>query len=74
MPHRYGRDCYGWLGSGRTVYCSGWCPGDPEHENSVEKLGAGAPAKVKRQLTEEEIRGIRESAANYVGDIETYLD
>ena len=31
-------------------------------------------AKVKRELTEEEIRGIRESAANYVGDIETYLD
>ena len=27
-----------------------------------------------RDLTEEEIRGIRESAANYVGDIETYLD
>ena len=33
-----------------------------------------SPAKVKRELTEEEIRGIRESAANYVGDIETYLD
>ncbi len=34
----------------------------------------GSPAKVKRSLTEEEIRAIRESAAHYVGDIETYLD
>ena len=39
-----------------------------------KSLVLGSPAKVKRQLTEEEIRGIRESAANYVGDIETYLD
>ncbi|MFQ5450967.1 MAG: gamma carbonic anhydrase family protein [Nitrospinaceae bacterium] len=37
-------------------------------------LVLGSPAKVKRELTEEEIRGIRESAAHYVGDIETYLD
>ncbi len=37
-------------------------------------LVLGSPAKVKRELTEEEIRGIRESAANYVGDIENYLD
>jgi len=29
---------------------------------------------VKRELTEVEIRGIRESAANYVGDIENYLE
>ncbi len=34
----------------------------------------GSPATVKRTLTEAEIRGIRESAAHYVGDIETYLD
>jgi len=34
----------------------------------------GSPAKVKRPLTEEEIRRIRESAAHYVGDIENYLD
>jgi carbonic anhydrase/acetyltransferase-like protein (isoleucine patch superfamily) len=39
-----------------------------------KSLVLGSPAKVKRVLTEEEIRGIRESAANYVGDIETYLD
>ncbi|MDA0692377.1 MAG: gamma carbonic anhydrase family protein [Nitrospinae bacterium] len=37
-------------------------------------LVLGSPARVKRELTEEEIRGIRESAANYVGDIENYLD
>ena len=37
-------------------------------------LVVGSPGKVKRELTEEEIRGIRESAANYVGDIENYLD
>ncbi len=37
-------------------------------------LVVGSPARVKRELTEEEIRGIRESAANYVGDIENYLD
>lgn len=34
----------------------------------------GFPAKVKRALTEDEIRQIRESAAHYVGDIEAYLD
>ncbi len=34
----------------------------------------GHPGKVTRELTEEERRGIRESAANYVADIETYLD
>ena len=34
----------------------------------------GSPAKVKRPLTDEEARSIRESAAHYVGDIETYLD
>ena len=39
-----------------------------------KSLVFGSPAKVKRELTDEEIRGIRESAANYVGDIETYLD
>ncbi len=37
-------------------------------------LAVGAPARVKRPLTEEEVRGIREAAANYVGDIENYLD
>lgn len=34
----------------------------------------GSPARVKRPLTEAESRSIRESAAHYVGDIETYLD
>ncbi len=37
-------------------------------------LVIGSPGKVKRELTEVEIRGIRESAANYVGDIENYLE
>jgi carbonic anhydrase/acetyltransferase-like protein (isoleucine patch superfamily) len=34
----------------------------------------GFPAKVTRELTEDEIRQIRESAAHYVGDIEAYLN
>ena len=46
----------------------------PNTKIPPKSLVLGSPAKVKRQLTEEEIRGIRESAANYVGDIETYLD
>tara|TARA_B110000014_G_C20102170_1_gene578784 strand:+ start:424 stop:930 length:507 start_codon:yes stop_codon:yes gene_type:complete len=46
----------------------------PNTKIPPKSLVFGSPAKVKRQLTEEEIRGIRESAANYVGDIETYLD
>ena len=37
-------------------------------------LVLGSPAKVKRELTDEEMRDIRESAANYVGDIENYLE
>ncbi len=37
-------------------------------------LVLGSPARVKRPLTEEETRSIREAASNYVADIETYLD
>jgi len=37
-------------------------------------LAVGSPAKVKRELTEEEMRGIRESAANYVADLEHYFE
>ena len=37
-------------------------------------LVLGQPARVKRPVTEAEARTIRESAANYVADIETYLD
>ena len=37
-------------------------------------LVLGSPAAVRRELTEEEKRGVREAAANYVGDIELYLD
>ncbi|NIQ02214.1 MAG: gamma carbonic anhydrase family protein [Nitrospinaceae bacterium] len=37
-------------------------------------LAVGSPARVRRELTEDEIRSIRESAAHYVADIETYLD
>ncbi len=37
-------------------------------------LVLGSPAQVKRPLTEEEARNIRESAAHYVADIENYLD
>jgi carbonic anhydrase/acetyltransferase-like protein (isoleucine patch superfamily) len=46
----------------------------PNTKIPPKSLVLGSPAKVKRELTDEEIRGIRESAANYVGDIETYLD
>ena len=46
----------------------------PNTKFPPRSLVIGSPARVKRELTEEEIRGIRESAANYVGDIETYLD
>ena len=46
----------------------------PNTKIPPRSLVIGSPARVKRELTEEEIRGIRESAANYVGDIETYLD
>ena len=37
-------------------------------------LVLGSPAAVRRELTEEEKRDVREAAANYVGDIELYLD
>jgi len=37
-------------------------------------LVIGAPAKVKRQLTENEIRSILASADHYVNDIKTYSD
>ena len=37
-------------------------------------LVVGSPARVKRTLTPEESRSIRESASHYVADIETYLD
>lgn len=37
-------------------------------------LAIGSPARVKRELTEEESRSIRESAANYVADLEHYFE
>ena len=37
-------------------------------------LVLGSPAKVKRPLTEDEKRSIRDSAAHYVGDIESYWE
>ena len=37
-------------------------------------LAVGSPVKVKRALTEEESRSIRESAANYVADLEYYFE
>lgn len=37
-------------------------------------LVLGSPGVVKRQLTDEEKRKIRDSANHYVGDIESYLD
>ncbi len=37
-------------------------------------LAVGSPARVKRELTEDEMRGIRESASNYVADQENYLE
>lgn len=46
----------------------------PNTKIPPRSLVLGSPARVKRELTDEEIRGNRESAANYVGDIESYLD
>ncbi|MFQ5481397.1 MAG: gamma carbonic anhydrase family protein [Nitrospinaceae bacterium] len=46
----------------------------PHTQIPAGQLVLGAPAAAKRELTEEELRGIRESAAHYVADIETYLD
>ena len=37
-------------------------------------LVLGAPAKVKRELTDEEVARIRESADHYVGDIRDYRE
>ncbi len=37
------------------------------------KMAMGTPARVKRNLTEAEIRGIRESAENYVRNAENYI-
>ena len=37
-------------------------------------LVLGSPAKIKRPLIEEEKRSIRDSAAHYVGDIESYWE
>jgi carbonic anhydrase/acetyltransferase-like protein (isoleucine patch superfamily) len=37
-------------------------------------LVLGSPGVVKRQLTDDEKRKIRDSANHYVGDIESYLD
>ena len=37
-------------------------------------LVIGAPAKVKRKLTDDEIQSIRDSANHYVGDTKSYLD
>jgi carbonic anhydrase/acetyltransferase-like protein (isoleucine patch superfamily) len=37
-------------------------------------LVLGSPAKVKRPLTEDEKRSIRDSAAHYVGDIQSYWE
>ncbi len=70
-----GRSCYGvarkW--GGQSIVGAGSLV-TPNTKIPPKSLVLGSPAKVKRELTEEEIRGIRESAANYVGDIETYLD
>ena len=46
----------------------------PNTKIPPKSLVLGSPAKVERELKEEEIRRIRESAANNVGEIETYLD
>jgi len=36
-------------------------------------MAVGSPAKVKRKLTDDEIRSIRDSASHYVGDTKSYL-
>jgi len=46
----------------------------PNTEIPSGSLALGSPARVKRPLTDGEQRNIRESAAHYVADIETYID
>ena len=74
MSHRYG--CYsdGRFRKGEQSIVGAGALVTPSTKIPPKSLVLGSPAKVKRELTEEEIRRIRESAANYVGDIETYLD
>ena len=59
-----GDDCI--VGAGALV--------TPNTEIPPKSMVLGSPARVVRPLTEEEMRSVRESAANYVGDIESYLD
>jgi len=61
---RVGDDCI--IGAGALV--------TPNTEIPPKSMVVGSPARVKRPLTEEEMRSVRESAANYVGDIESYLE
>ena len=46
----------------------------PETVIPPGNMAVGAPARVKRKLTDKEIRSILESASHYVGDIKSYLD
>ena len=41
---------------------------------SSGNMAIGSPAKIKRKLTDGEIRSIRDSANHYVGDIKSYLN
>jgi len=59
-----GDDCI--VGAGSLV--------TPNTQIPPRSLALGSPARVMRSLTEEELRTVRESAANYVADIESYLD
>ena len=59
-----GDDCI--VGAGALV--------TPNTHIPPRSLALGSPARVVRSLTEEELRSVRESAANYVADIESYLD
>ncbi len=59
-----GDDCI--VGAGALV--------TPNTQIPPRSLAFGSPARVVRSLTEEELRSVRESAANYVADIESYLD
>lgn len=59
-----GDDCI--VGAGSLV--------TPNTQIPPRSLALGSPARVRRSLTEEELRTVRESAANYVADIESYLD
>ena len=42
------------------------------HDRSLEHYGAGVPAKVRRELSDDERAGIRRNAVSYLGHVESH--